>query len=86
PKANQVCVVNMVGLLLAKTMRRAGEIGVRRALGATRRAIFAQFIVEAGLLGLAGALLGLALAAGGLWLVRHSPNEYARLAELDAPM
>ncbi|WP_343225401.1 ABC transporter permease, partial [Klebsiella pneumoniae] len=47
-----VCVVNMVGLLLAKTMRRAGEIGVRRALGATRRAIFAQFIVEAGLLGL----------------------------------
>ena len=81
-----VCVVNMVGLLLAKTMRRAGEIGVRRALGATRRAIFAQFIVEAGLLGLAGALLGLALAAGGLWLVRHSPNEYARLAELDAPM
>ena len=32
------------------------------------------------------ATLGLALAASGLWLVRHSPNEYARLAELDAPM
>lgn len=81
-----VCVVNMVGLLLAKTLRRAGEIGVRRALGATRGAIFAQFVVEAGLLGLMGALLGLALAQGGLWLVRHSPSDYARLAELDAPM
>ncbi len=81
-----VCIVNMVGLLLAKTLRRAGEIGVRRALGATRRDIFAQFVVEAGLLGLVGSLLGLVLAQGGLWLVRHSPSEYARLAELDAAM
>jgi len=81
-----VCVVNMVGLLLAKTLRRAGEIGVRRALGATRRAIFTQFVVEAGLLGVVGALLGLVLANGGLWLVRHSPSDYARLAELDAAM
>lgn len=81
-----VCIVNMVGLLLAKTLRRAGEIGVRRALGATRGAVFMQFVVEAGLLGVVGALLGLAFAQGGLWLVRHSPNDYARLAELDASM
>ncbi|RZL35141.1 MAG: ABC transporter permease, partial [Rubrivivax sp.] len=81
-----VCVVNMVGLLLAKTLRRAGEIGVRRALGATRGDIFKQFVVEAGLLGLLGAVLGLLFANAGLWLVRHSPNDYARLAELDASM
>lgn len=81
-----VCVLNMVGLLLAKTLRRSGEIGVRRALGATRGDIFRQFLVEAGVLGLAGALLGLLFAHGGLWLVRQSPNDYARLAELDASM
>jgi putative ABC transport system permease protein len=81
-----VCIVNMVGLLLAKTLRRSGEIGVRRALGATRGDIFRQFLVEAGVLGLAGALLGLLFAQGGLWLVRQSPNDYARLAELDAAM
>jgi len=81
-----VCIVNMVGLLLAKTLRRSGEIGVRRALGATRGAVFMQFVVEAGLLGLVGAVIGLAFAHGGLWLVRHSPSDYARLAELDAAM
>ncbi|WP_207795914.1 ABC transporter permease [Kinneretia aquatilis] len=81
-----VCLTNTVGLLLAKSLRRSAEIGVRRALGATRRAIFQQFLVEAGVLGLIGGLLGLALAALGLWLVRLSPAPYARLAEMDWPM
>ena len=81
-----VCLTNTVGLLLAKSLRRSAEIGVRRALGATRRAIFQQFLVEAGVLGLIGGLLGLALAALGLWLVRLSPAPYARFAEMDWPM
>lgn len=81
-----VCVVNMVGLQLAKTLRRSAEIGVRRALGASRGAIFAQFLVEAVLVGAAGGALGLLLASAGLWLVRQSPNDYAALARLDAPM
>jgi putative ABC transport system permease protein len=81
-----VCLTNTVGLLLAKCLRRSGDIGVRRALGATRRAIFAQFLVEAGTLGLAGGLLGLVLAGLGLWLVRQSPADYAPLAQMDWPM
>jgi putative ABC transport system permease protein len=81
-----VCLTNTVGLLLAKCLRRSAEIGVRRALGATRGAIFSQFLVEAGLIGLAGGLLGLVLAGGGLWLVRQSPAEYAALARLDWAM
>ena len=78
-----VCLTNTVGLLLAKCLRRSGEIGVRRALGATKRAIFAQFLVEAGTLGIAGGVLGLALAVLGLWLVQHSPAEYAPLVRMD---
>jgi len=81
-----VCLTNTVGLLLAKCLRRSGEIGVRRALGATKGAIFAQFLVEAGTLGLAGGLLGLFLAALGLWLVKHSPADYAPLVQMDWPM
>lgn len=81
-----VCLLNTIGLLLAKFMRRSGEIGVRRALGAGRRAIFVQFIVEAGVVGLAGGLLGLGLAVLGLAAVREQPASYARLAELDGQM
>jgi putative ABC transport system permease protein len=81
-----ICVVNTVGLLLAKCLRRSQEIGVRRALGATRRAIFAQFMVEAGIIGMVGGVLGLAFAELGLFGIRHQPAEYAALAHLDFSM
>jgi putative ABC transport system permease protein len=81
-----VCLLNTVGLLLAKFMRRASEIGVRRALGASRRAIFTQCLVEAGTVGLAGGLLGLALAQLGLWAIRQQPTGFADILHLDATM
>jgi putative ABC transport system permease protein len=81
-----VCLINTVGLLLAKFLRRSGEIGVRRALGASRAQIFLQSLVEAGTVGLAGGLLGLVLALLGLYAVRQQPVDYAKLATLDGPM
>jgi putative ABC transport system permease protein len=81
-----VCLLNTVGLLLAKFLRRSSEIGVRRALGASRRAIFAQCLVEAGTVGLAGGVLGLGLSILGLWAVRQQPTSYAELAHLDPAM
>ncbi|WP_266156680.1 ABC transporter permease [Dyella silvatica] len=82
-----ICLVNTVGLLLAKFMRRAAEIGVRRALGASRREIYGQFLIEAGTVGLAGGLLGLLLT--GLGVVGVSwvfDPKVARLATLDASL
>jgi putative ABC transport system permease protein len=81
-----VCLINTVGLLLTKFLRRSAEIGVRRALGASKRSIFIQLVVESGAIGLVGGVLGLGLAWLGLWAVRHQPTSYAELARLDVPM
>lgn len=61
-----VCLLNTIGLLLAKIMRRSGDISLRRALGASRRAVFSQYIVEAGLIGLTGGIFGVGLTWLGL--------------------
>jgi putative ABC transport system permease protein len=65
-----VCLLNAMGLMLAKIMNRAGDIGVRRALGANRGTIFGQCLMEAGVVGLVGGLVGLALTALSLAGVR----------------
>lgn len=80
------CLVNVVGLLAARFANRAGEVGVRRALGASRRQVMAQFLVEAGVVGLAGAALGLLLTAGALALIGQRSEDLAVIARLDAPM
>jgi putative ABC transport system permease protein len=81
-----VCMINIVALLLAKFLRRSGEVSVRRALGARRSDIFLQFGIESALIGVAGGLLGLIIAQIGLWSVRHRPDDYAQLAYMDSPM
>jgi putative ABC transport system permease protein len=81
-----VCMVNIVGLLLAKFLRRSGELSVRRALGARRRDIFLQLGVESSVIGLTGGVLGLVLAELGLWSVRQRPDGYAQLAQMDLAM
>jgi putative ABC transport system permease protein len=81
-----VCLVNIVALLLAKFLRRGGEVGVRRALGARKGDIFVQFGIEAILIGVAGGALGIAIAELGLWSVRQRPDDYARIAQMDVQM
>ena len=81
-----ICLFNTVGLLLAKFLRRGGEIGVRRALGASRSAVFMQCLVEAAAIGLLGGLGGWLLTLLGLWIVRRQPTAYADLVHLDLTM
>jgi putative ABC transport system permease protein len=78
-----LCLVNTIGLLLAKFSTRGSEVGVRRALGASRGQIFTQFFVETAVLGLAGGILGLMLTFGGLWLLSQQSLQIAAVARID---
>lgn len=78
-----VCLFNAVGILLARFMGKSSVIGVRRALGASKGAIFRQHLVEVALIGFAGGVLGLLLSAGGLQLVKKLQRGYEHLVHLD---
>jgi putative ABC transport system permease protein len=81
-----VCLANILGLLLGKFLKRAPEVGVRRALGANKRQIFLQHIIEVSMLGLLGGALGIVVAQLGLWGVRTTNQEYDALASMDLSM
>lgn len=81
-----LCLVNTVGLLLAKFSVRASEVGIRRALGASRKEIFRQFLTETAVVGLAGGLLGLLLAWGALALIRMQSEQLRIVAHMDWQM
>ncbi len=80
-----VCLLNAAALMLAKFMRRGAQLQIRRALGANRAAIAAQSLVEAGVVGVVGALAGLGLSLVGLAASRglFSSGE-AGLTQLDS--
>ena len=59
---------------------------MRRALGATQGAIFRQFLVEAGVVGLAGGIVGLALSLGALALIGMQAKSLSVATQMDWPM
>jgi putative ABC transport system permease protein len=56
--------IGIMNIMLASVTERTREIGIRRALGATRRHIIWQFLVETGTLSAVGGLLGIAVGVG----------------------
>lgn len=81
-----VCLLNIVGLLLAKFLGRSAETALRRALGATRWQVMQKNLVEVGLIGLVGGVLGVLLALAGLQGVKLLYADYQRLVQLDGPL
>jgi putative ABC transport system permease protein len=81
-----LCLVNTIGLLLAKFSVRASEVGIRRALGASRREIFQQFLTETAVVGLVGGVLGLVLAFGALALIKMQSKQMETIAHMDFQM
>lgn len=78
-----IACANVANLFLVRTEGRHREMAVRAAMGAGRRGIAGQLVLESLVLGISGGLLGLALAFGGLkLLVALGPATIPRLAEI----
>jgi putative ABC transport system permease protein len=78
-----VCVLSTIALTLTKFVGKKAETSLRRALGASRLAIFRQQIVEVGLMGFAGGLIGLLLVTLGLQGIRYLYDSTPGLVKLD---
>ena len=70
---------NIANLLIARATVRRPEIAIRGALGATRSRIVTQLLVESGLLGFVGAVLGLFVGVAGIRFLVTSPASLPRL-------
>jgi putative ABC transport system permease protein len=70
-----VGAIGIANIMVISVLERRGEIGLRRALGATRRHISTQFLAESALLALLGGVAGLALGAAATWVYSIAQNQ-----------
>lgn len=61
--------IGIMNIMFVSVAERTKEIGIRKAIGAKRRTILAQFLVEAAMICLMGGLIGLAIAWPATWLL-----------------
>jgi putative ABC transport system permease protein len=64
-----IAAINILNLMMARIYRRFRTIGISISVGASRKTVFRQFLVEAAILGMVGAMLGIVFSFGGVKLI-----------------